>query len=275
MAATTMTERPTSSGRPNPRFGTTIVGIAFVLTSWITPAAATPALDAPKPETCAYYLQQLRDRSTAIRLDRSIPAFDESCLFEPDDWRATILPALLKRKRCDGCTRGELGKRRLPAVVHASGPSGSGRLWTIRLAYGRSLRTARFLCFSTETLGFRAFLTHGLGAQIVPLPFLDDLDEDGISEFVIWWSTPLHAEASFAEFAFGMTVYQLEQDRLVAAPTRGLGDRMFKGTCHGTVPFSTAHRRPGPGKPRPLACPAGPGSPHRSRLALSCGRTGA
>jgi hypothetical protein len=98
--------------------------------------------------------------------------------------------------------------------AHADGPEGSGRFWdvTLGVATKQSLVPIRGVCVSTSTVGWRTLQRYSRGA----LPWLDDVDDDGSAEFIIWDSFPLHGEASMAEYALVAWVYRLaSQDSLV------------------------------------------------------------
>ena len=91
--------------------------------------------------------------------------------------------------------------------VYADGPSGSGRYWTAHLGTGRagSPKPLRGVCFTTSTVGWRTLQKY----RDSPLPWLDDLDDDGKAEFILWDSFPLREDATMAEFGLTAWVYRL------------------------------------------------------------------
>ncbi len=91
--------------------------------------------------------------------------------------------------------------------VHADGPTGSGRFWTVTVGVSgkQESQPTRGVCLSTSTLGWRTLQHFGKG----PLPWLDDVNNDGRAEFILWDSFPLHNEASMAEYALMAWVYRL------------------------------------------------------------------
>ncbi len=98
--------------------------------------------------------------------------------------------------------------------VFADGPSGSGRFWEIRVGISDKGQPepARGVCLTTSTVGWRT-LQH---FKTSPLPWLDDVDGDGKSEFVLWNSFPLRDEGTSAEFGLMAWVYRLaSKDSLV------------------------------------------------------------
>jgi len=108
--------------------------------------------------------------------------------------------------------RGTSGPQDL--FVHADGPSGSGRYWnvTVGVSEKQSSEPIRGVCLSTSTVGWRTLQRYSKG----PLSWLDDVDDNGISEVIFWDSFPLHNEASLAEYALVAWAYQLESpDSLV------------------------------------------------------------
>ena len=93
--------------------------------------------------------------------------------------------------------------------VHADGPAGSGRYWTITVGIGAEGRTEplRGVCLQTATTGWRT-----LPRYKSPLVWNGDLDGDGRSELILWDSFPLNNDASPAAFGLIAWVYRLEQN---------------------------------------------------------------
>jgi hypothetical protein len=58
---------------------------------------------------------------------------------------------------------------------------------------------------STSTVGWRTLQRYSKG----PLPWLDDVNDDGSAEFILWDSFPLRDDASMAEYALVGWVYRL------------------------------------------------------------------
>jgi hypothetical protein len=66
-------------------------------------------------------------------------------------------------------------------------------------------KVERGTCIWTSTVGWRTLQRYSMG----PLPWLDDVDDDGRSEFILWDSFPLRDGASMAEYALIAWVYRL------------------------------------------------------------------
>lgn len=94
-------------------------------------------------------------------------------------------------------------------LVHADGPSGSGRFWTVTVGVARKGKTAprRGFCLETSTAGWQTLRNF----EKSPLPWIDDQDSDGTGELIIWDSFPLSGEASSAEYGLVAWVYRLDQ----------------------------------------------------------------
>ena len=91
--------------------------------------------------------------------------------------------------------------------VHANGPSGSGRYWTVTVGIGEkgARKPNRGTCFSATTVGWRTLQRF----QDAPLRWLDDLNHDGNAEVIVWDSFALHDDASASEFGLTAWVYRL------------------------------------------------------------------
>lgn len=91
--------------------------------------------------------------------------------------------------------------------LHTDGPEGSGRFWTVAVAVSEDNQSnpIRGVCITTSTVGWRTLRRYSKG----PLPWLDDVDDDGRAEFILWDSFPLHDEASMADYALVAWVYRL------------------------------------------------------------------
>jgi hypothetical protein len=94
-------------------------------------------------------------------------------------------------------------------LVHAEGPSGSGRYWilTAGTATRHGAKPDRGICLQTSTLGWRTLQRF----KTLPLPWADDLDEDGKAELIIWDSFSVTADESMAEFGLMAWVYRVQQ----------------------------------------------------------------
>lgn len=92
--------------------------------------------------------------------------------------------------------------------VYAHGPSGSGRYWDITVGVARKNQSkpSRGLCLTTSTLGWRTL------QQKTPLLWLDDLDNDGKAEIIIWNSFPIRERASMAEYGLMAWVYRVDSE---------------------------------------------------------------
>jgi len=97
--------------------------------------------------------------------------------------------------------------------VHADGPSGSGRFWIVTVGVTDEIyqvKPSRGVCLMTSTLGWRT-----LQISPVSLSWLDDLDNNGRSELIIWSSFPLHEDATEAEFGLVGWVYRQTSEDLL------------------------------------------------------------
>ena len=105
----------------------------------------------------------------------------------------------------DGWSRKKSGALNLSILT--DGPKGSGRFWTVVVGVTaeQQSRPARGTCISTSTVGWRTLQHYSKG----PLPWMDDVNNDGEVEFILWDSFPLHEEASMAEYALVAWVYRL------------------------------------------------------------------
>ena len=95
------------------------------------------------------------------------------------------------------------------AFLNVRGPEGSGRYWVVAVGFGPEQRIApvRGFCLSTSTVGWRTLARYDR-----PLAWLEDLDDDGESELVIWGSFPLTEDASLAEYGLVAWVYRVVPD---------------------------------------------------------------
>jgi hypothetical protein len=94
--------------------------------------------------------------------------------------------------------------------VYAAGPAGSGRYWnvTIGIAKRQQSKPSRGICLVTSTAGWRTLQQF----KKSPLSWLDDLDDDGKAEVIIWSSFPLREEASMAEYGLMAWVYRAHSE---------------------------------------------------------------
>jgi len=109
--------------------------------------------------------------------------------------------------------------------VYADGPSGSGRFWniTVGVAGGQHLKPTLGVCIVTSTVGWRTLQQY----KRAPLSWLDDLDNDGRTELIIWSSFPLWKDSSLAEYGLIAWVYRLTSEDSLAIDW-GLSRRMAR-----------------------------------------------
>ncbi|SPD74947.1 exported hypothetical protein [uncultured Desulfobacterium sp.] len=145
------------------------------------------------------------------------------CLMQPaylsiglPDSGFTWLPGGDLSGSCDdvprqGWSRKTFGKLHL--FVHTDGPAGSGRFCNVTVGIsGKKLpNPLRGVCISTSTIGWRTLQRYSKGS----LPWLDDLDNDGNAEFILWDSFALHDQASLAEYALMAWVYRAVSENLL------------------------------------------------------------
>jgi hypothetical protein len=74
----------------------------------------------------------------------------------------------------------------LDLFMYPDGPGGSLRYWhvTVGVAGRQQTKPERGVCLSTCTTGWRTLLEY----ERLPLPWLEDLDNDGRAEVIIWSS---------------------------------------------------------------------------------------
>jgi hypothetical protein len=128
--------------------------------------------------------------------------------------------------------------------VYADGPSGSGRYWnvTVGVAGRQHSRPIRGVCLMTSTVGWRTLQRY----KEAPLPWLDDLDNDGKAEFIIWSSFPLREDASLAEYGLMAWVYRLTSEDSLAIDW-GLSRRMAREIAQAyRSPLDSMAPYPGP-----------------------------
>jgi hypothetical protein len=96
-------------------------------------------------------------------------------------------------------------------LVHAEGPSGSGRYWVVTVALGRPGEAVprQGVCFQTSTLGWRTLQDF----SVLPLPWAEDLDDDGTAEVLIWDSFPTAGDGSTEHFGLMVWVYRVAEER--------------------------------------------------------------
>ena len=102
---------------------------------------------------------------------------------------------------------GESG-RSAALLVHADGPSGSGRFWhiTVGVADSGEAAPARGFCLETSTTGWRTLLRFGR----TPLPWLLDLDADRKPELIVWDSFALSEAALESDSGLVAWVYRFD-----------------------------------------------------------------
>lgn len=95
-------------------------------------------------------------------------------------------------------------------LVDAQFGIGSARPWVVnvRLPSKSAGEPDRGFCLDTVTLGWRTMFQYWR----TPLPWVADLDSDGVSELLIWDSFPLSENASMAEYGLMVWVYELGAD---------------------------------------------------------------
>jgi hypothetical protein len=92
--------------------------------------------------------------------------------------------------------------------VATDGPAGSGRYWNIIVGLAEAGKTTptRGFCLTTSTIGWRTLRNF----NNKPLPWISDRNRNGLPEFILWDSFPLHKEASNAEFGLTAWIYELD-----------------------------------------------------------------
>lgn len=179
-------------------------------------------------------------------------SFPPPCLVRPDHFQLRFPRQGFKwvegEKRGGGCKGVPVTKwsrRRsgsLNLFVSAYGPSGSGRYWnvTIGVANSQQSKPTRGICLVTSTVGWRT-LQHWKKA---PLTWLDDLDDDGRAEFIIWNSFPIREEASLAEYGLMAWVYRVNSENALVIDwdlSRKMAKEIaeaYRSSLDSTTPYS-------------------------------------
>jgi hypothetical protein len=93
-------------------------------------------------------------------------------------------------------------------LIFADGPSGSGRFWqvTVSIAKKQEVEPSRGFCIMTSTVGWRTLQRF----QSSGLFWIDDGDDDGWPELVLWDSFRLSEDPSMAGHALVAWVYELD-----------------------------------------------------------------
>lgn len=134
-----------------------------------------------------------------------------------DDCPAVLGRWIAGRERCVAptCERAGFADGRR-GILLRDGPGGSGRfVWVGLVVEGEG--APRFACMTGSTVGWRHL--HAVADELGPLPWLEDLDDDGAAEVIIWHRLPWgDSESSQALIP---AVYQLEGERLVRRDEKG------------------------------------------------------
>jgi hypothetical protein len=118
--------------------------------------------------------------------------------------------------------------------VAADGPHGSGRYWTVTVAVLKKDQTdlKNGVCVETSTIGWRTLQRF----KKLPLPWVDDQNDNGWPEFIFWDSFPLNDEPTMAEFGLVGWVYELDEE--------GVLRLNFELTHALAAEIATAYRQP-------------------------------
>lgn len=138
--------------------------------------------------------------------------------------------------KCNVAHKGfaKLSGKTFALLVHADGPSGSGRYWNVTVGVGKRVerKPTRGFCFMTSTVGWRT-----LQEFHKPLRWIDDQDGKGRPELIIWNSFPLRGEDSTsADYGLMAWVFQVD------AKGRFTIDWMLSRRLAGEL--AAAYRRP-------------------------------
>jgi hypothetical protein len=146
-----------------------------------------------------------------------------SCLMHPDYFEMrfpecgfTWLPEEGFSGKCDTVPASDWIRKPSGAsdlLVYTDGPGGSGHYWsvTVGIVKRQYPKVIRGFCLTTWTVGWRTLLYY----KGVELPWLDDLDNDGNFELIIWDSFPLCEEPSMSEYGLVVWVYRLTQESVL------------------------------------------------------------
>lgn len=96
-------------------------------------------------------------------------------------------------------------------LVHAYGPGGSGRYWTVNVSVaekGTAVPT-RALCFETSTIGWRTLQNF----EDKPIPWMEDLNADGDPELLVWDSFIADGDPEFGNYTYGLVAWAYRVDR--------------------------------------------------------------
>lgn len=142
---------------------------------------------------------------------------ESTCLMEPPypllDTPAQGFVALNQTGPWNDCRPTPKTWLRLPAktfdlLVHADGPAGSGRYWTVTIALAKKAQRTpeRGFCFVTSTVGWRTLQNFDR-----PLAWITDQDHDGKPELIIWDSFAMKGDQSMSgNFGLVAWIYQVD-----------------------------------------------------------------
>jgi hypothetical protein len=151
-------------------------------------------------------------------------SFPPPCLVRPDHFQLRLprhgfrwLEGQESEGRCEDVPAKKWFRQPSGSVdllVYADGPSGSGRYWnvTIGVQKRQQSKPVRGICLITSTVGWRTLQQW----KRAPLAWLDDLDDDGKAELMIWNSFRLREDASMAEYGLMAWVYRVESENSLA-----------------------------------------------------------
>jgi hypothetical protein len=132
------------------------------------------------------------------------------------DYGFTWLPGQSFCGNCDDVPKTDWIRKpsgSLDLLVYPVGPGGSDREWdvTVGIANKQYPNIIRGFCLTTWTVGWRTLQYY----KGIALPWLDDLDNDGSFELIIWDSFPLCEDPTMANYGLMAWVYRLKSESIM------------------------------------------------------------
>lgn len=195
-------------------YRTTILIVTVILVSIIARSTISFAGDGIKAHGCIEMLETLRSSAQDFQVFDSPPLKvsndegEEEVCFGNDEFKMLVAQLDPHQPLCKTCFRGRVGPDKVPAVLFADGPYGSGRFWVISFLYRDTNDQLRGFCSSEFTAGWRNI--EPLHQDLAPLEWMRDVDGDGTMEFICWVSVAINSDPSLASYLLAPLVYSLQ-----------------------------------------------------------------
>ncbi|MBU3915412.1 hypothetical protein KKA14_07740 [bacterium] len=122
----------------------------------------------------------------------------------------------------------------LDFFIKTKGPVGSGRYWTVLFGLAEKNRMVpdRGICLKTETLGWRILQEF----DQIPIPWIADLDNDGLPELIIWKSFPVDSSSALMAW-----IYKLDSDKQIVLDKQLTQQFAIRLVASYQKPLNSAH----------------------------------